>query len=66
MMHQGWTVLCDAPPYVEGDKQRCCFETDQTSGSKRSAAKDFEISGWRRISDNKWLCPDCAKRALEP
>lgn len=56
MMTQGWTVWCDSAE----TRGRGCCAMDQVSGSRSSAAKEFKRSGWKRLRNGKWLCPECA------
>ena len=56
-MQQGWTVRCDAEAFANGSE---CWVSDQVSGTKRTAARDFTESGWKRLTGGRWLCPRCA------
>ena len=56
IMTQQWTVWCGG-----GSNGISCFQWEQVSGTKKSAANDFKQQGWKRYR-GVWFCPKCGEK----
>jgi hypothetical protein len=58
MMRQIWGVICDSD--TDSPKGYECCATDEITGTKSRAKKEFKKSGWT-FKKGKSFCPMCSK-----